>query len=82
MTESAIEKRMEYNISELNSLCDNSCPPLKPIAKSKYNEINFEEESGIFKSLLNSVAMIPSTKNNNTGFLKLLIKISILINIF
>jgi hypothetical protein len=43
-------------------LCANSCPPLNPIAKSRYNEINLLELLGISKSLLRITAITPPVK--------------------
>ncbi len=57
-------------ISFVNVSCDNSCPPLKPIANNKYREINFEELAGISKSLLKYTAIKPSIKNSNAGFVR------------
>lgn len=61
---------MDNAISESKCSCDNSWPPLKPMANNKYNEINFEEFGGISKSLFRYTAIIPSTKNNKAGLVK------------
>lgn len=58
---------MEFDISALKSLCDNSCPPLKPIANKRYNEINLEDDSGMVKSLLTIVAIMPNKKIEEQG---------------
>ena len=65
-----IPNSIEKPISLVNVSCDSSCPPLNPIENNKYNEINFDELSGISKSLFTETAMIPSTKNNKAGLVK------------
>jgi hypothetical protein len=40
------------------------------MANKRYKEINFEEFSGISKSLFKYTAMIPSTKKRRAGFVK------------
>jgi hypothetical protein len=61
---------MESMISVVNASCDNSCPPLKPIANNKYSEMNFEELAGISRSLFTYTAIMPSTKNNKAGLVR------------
>jgi hypothetical protein len=58
-------------ISGSNGLCANSCPPLNPMEKSRYSDINLLEDSGISKSLLTMVANMPSKKNNKVGLVRL-----------
>ena len=70
MTEIPIPNNIDQTISAVKVSCDNSCPPLKPMDNNKYREINLEELSGIFKSLLKNTAIIPRIKNNNAGFVK------------
>ena len=65
-----IPAKMVESISKVKWLCANSCPPLNPIEKSKYKDINFEEFGGISRSLFNFTAMIPSKKNKKAGFVK------------
>ena len=67
-------KSKDQIISKVIILCANSCPPLKPIANNRYNEINVEEFSGIFKSLFKFTAIKPKKKNNKAGFVKLSIR--------
>ena len=47
------------------------------MANKRYKEINFEDESGMLRSLLTSVAIIPNKKNKRTGFVRLVISMSI-----
>ena len=42
--------------------CESSCPPLKPIEKRRYKDINFEELDGMAKSLLAITEKMPSKK--------------------
>ena len=70
MSERPIPNSIDNMISLLKASCDNSCPPLKPMAKSRYMEMNFDILAGISKSLFTYTAMIPRTKNNNAGFVK------------
>jgi hypothetical protein len=51
MDDIKIPNTIDHPISKVNPSCDNSCPPLKPIANNRYKEINFEELAGISKSL-------------------------------
>jgi len=60
-------KIMDKNISGVNVSCDNSCPPLNPIANKRYIDMNLEEFGGISKSLLNTTAIIPSIKKVKQG---------------
>ena len=64
-------KITDHTISNLKWLWANSCPPLKPIENKRYSEMNFEVLSGISKSLLSLVAMIPRRKNNKAGLVRL-----------
>ena len=61
---------IDQPISLVNVSCDNSCPPLNPIANKRYKEMNLEEFGGISKSLFKYTAMMPNTKNNNAGFVR------------
>ncbi len=61
---------IEYMISASKSLCESSWPPLNPIAKSKYNDINLLDDLGISKSLFTMAAIIPNKKNKSVGFVK------------
>jgi len=54
----------------VSTSCESSCPPLNPMAKSKYSEMNFEEFGGISRSLFSSTATMPSTKNKRAGFVR------------
>jgi hypothetical protein len=65
---------MDNKISLFQALCDNSCPPLNPIAKSRYKEMNLDEEGGISRSLFNKAAIIPNKKNNRAGLVRFEIK--------
>ena len=64
----AIPNSIETAISELNVSCESSCPPLNPMEKRRYNEINLEELGGISKSLFSLTANIPKIKNKKAGF--------------
>jgi hypothetical protein len=48
---------------------------LKPIANSKYKEMNLLEDGGISKSLFTNVAIIPKRKNRRVGFERLVSRI-------
>ncbi len=61
---------MDKIISPFIIWWDNSCPPLNPIAKSNYNDINLDEFGGISKSLFKYTAKIPKAKNSKAGFVK------------
>ncbi len=65
-----IPRNIDHKISMVNASRDNSCPPLKPMANNKYNDINLDELGGISKSLLMYTATIPNTKNKRAGLLK------------
>lgn len=71
MAETAPPNKILHIISMLNTLCSNSCPPLKPIANKRYKEINLEEFGGISKSLFTSTANTPNTKNKSAGLVRL-----------
>jgi hypothetical protein len=66
-----IPNNIDQAISRVKVSCDSSCPPLNPMAKSRYREINFEEFWGISKSLFKYTAIIPKTKKSKAGFVKL-----------
>lgn len=70
VTEIPTPNNIDQAISVLKVSCDNSCPPLKPIANNKYKEMNFEEFCGISKSLFKHTATIPSTKKSRAGFVR------------
>ena len=70
---------IDQAISMLKVSWDNSCPPLKPIAKSKYKEINFDELGGIAKSLFKYTATIPNTKKSRAGLVKFSVRSSLFI---
>ncbi|EKR99567.1 hypothetical protein LEP1GSC125_3362 [Leptospira mayottensis 200901122] len=54
--------------SWVNMVLDNSCPPLKPMAKRRYIEKNLDSDSGMTKSDLKKTTPIPRKKNNTGGF--------------
>ena len=62
--------KTDQNISIVKWLWANSSPPLNPMENSKYREINFEEFSGISKSLFNLTASTPKIKNSNAGLVR------------
>ena len=70
----------EYAISEVNWLWASSCPPLKPIEKSRYKEMNLADDSGMVRSLLILMATIPNIKKSSVGLVRLLNKISVFIS--
>jgi hypothetical protein len=47
-----------------------SCPPLKPIEKSRYRLINFAELAGISRSLFTRTANTPSKKKRSVGLVR------------
>jgi len=71
MSAKKMPNKSDQIISKLRSLCESSCPPLNPIDKSKYSDINLEELGGISKSLLSCTASMPRKKNRRAGFVKL-----------
>jgi hypothetical protein len=65
-----IPNNIDHAISLENVSCESSCPPLNPIEKSKYNEMNLDELGGISKSLFKYTATIPRIKNSSAGLVK------------
>ncbi len=71
MIDSRMPKITSLAMSQLGVLCDNSCPPLKPMANSRYSDKNLLVLSGITRSLFTTAAIIPSRKKRRTGLVRL-----------
>jgi hypothetical protein len=67
MMASSNPNRILRNSNPKSPSCDNATPPLKPIAKSRYKEINRELLDGMSRSLLICIAKTPRIKNSNAG---------------